>query len=78
MLNLLYYVTPDWTASSEGANLELWPDGPTGKPVTIVSKFNRLVVMVAHKGSWHSVSRNVFRPGPMLCVKLLFFKEPGG
>ena len=40
VLNLLYYVSPEWT-QQRGANLELWPNGPTGKPVTIVSKFNR-------------------------------------
>lgn len=53
--NLLYYVTPDWQEEF-GGNLELWDDGPTGKPRTIVSRFNRLAVMVTHRESWHSVS----------------------
>jgi Rps23 Pro-64 3,4-dihydroxylase Tpa1-like proline 4-hydroxylase len=57
VLNLLFYVSPDWS-ESDGCNLELWPEGPRGKPVTIVSRFNRLVVMVTHEGSWHSVSAN--------------------
>jgi Rps23 Pro-64 3,4-dihydroxylase Tpa1-like proline 4-hydroxylase len=57
VLNLLYYVSPGWD-SSHGCNLELWPDGPRGRPVEVTSRFNRLVVMVTHKGSWHSVSRN--------------------
>ncbi len=57
VLNLLFYVSPDWT-DTDGCNLELWPDGPRGKPTTIVSRFNRLVCMVTHQKSWHSVSRN--------------------
>jgi len=56
VLNLLYYVTPDWEKES-GGNLELWDDGPTGKPREIHSKFNRLVLMATHKGSWHSVNQ---------------------
>lgn len=57
VLNLLYYVTPDWKAEN-GCDLELWPSGPTGGQIKIASRFNRLVVMVTHRGSWHSVSRN--------------------
>lgn len=56
VLNLLYYVSPDWNDAS-GGNLELWPQGPKGHPLTIVSKFNRLVVMATHQQSWHSVSK---------------------
>jgi Rps23 Pro-64 3,4-dihydroxylase Tpa1-like proline 4-hydroxylase len=55
VLNLLYYVTQDW-ALENGGNLELWPEGVKGEPVTIHSKFNRLVVMATHNRSWHSVS----------------------
>lgn len=54
-LNLLYYVTPDWR-EEDGGNFELWDDGPSGKPRTIWSRFNRLVVMGTTKYSWHSVS----------------------
>jgi Rps23 Pro-64 3,4-dihydroxylase Tpa1-like proline 4-hydroxylase len=55
VLNLLWYVTPDWD-ESWGGNLELWPDGPKGGQITIHSRFNRLVVMETHQRSWHSVS----------------------
>lgn len=57
VINLLFYVSPDWT-EADGCNLELWPDGPRGRPINIVSRFNRLVAMVTHQASWHSVSPN--------------------
>jgi len=50
VLNLLYYVTPEWSHES-GGNLEVWDDGPSGKPREIVSRFNRLVVMATDKNS---------------------------
>jgi Rps23 Pro-64 3,4-dihydroxylase Tpa1-like proline 4-hydroxylase len=53
-LNLLYYVTPDWTLES-GGNLELW-DASVRERMTIVSRFNRLALMETHPTSWHSVS----------------------
>lgn len=56
-VNLLYYVSPQWP-EDRGGNLELWPEGLRRPPTTIVSKFNRLVVMITHRASWHSVSRN--------------------
>jgi len=31
VLNLLYYITPDWQ-EAYGGNLELWDDGPRGQP----------------------------------------------
>ena len=34
VLNLLYYVTPDWELE-DGGNLELWPQGVKNEPVTI-------------------------------------------
>jgi len=55
VLNLLYYVTPDWD-SEYGGNLELWPNGLKEQQITIDSLFNRLVVMATHGSSWHSVS----------------------
>ncbi|HEU5047914.1 MAG TPA: 2OG-Fe(II) oxygenase [Rickettsiales bacterium] len=55
VLNLLYYVSPDWKMEN-GGNLELWPEGPQGAPLTVESRFNRLAVMVTDKTSWHSVS----------------------
>lgn len=73
VLNLLYYVSPNWSAS-DGGNLELWPDGRDGRPVTLTSKFNRLIVMVTHQGSWHSVSRNVSK-FDRCCVSNYYFSE---
>ncbi len=55
VLNLLYYTTPDWKKEF-GGNLEVWPKGLKGNPTTIVSKFNRLVVMGTDINAWHSVS----------------------
>lgn len=55
VLNLLYYVAPDWKREN-GGNLELWPNGVGGEPITIESRFNRLAVMATHGKSWHSVS----------------------
>lgn len=54
-LNLLYYVTPSWE-KEYGGNFELW-DTKKNIPKTIVSYFNRLVVMETNKTSWHSVSQ---------------------
>jgi Rps23 Pro-64 3,4-dihydroxylase Tpa1-like proline 4-hydroxylase len=73
VLNLLYYLSPDWSEQN-GCNLELWPDGPKGEPITIVSKFNRLVVMATHRGSWHSVSRNVSE-SDRCCVSNYYFSQ---
>jgi len=77
VLNLLYYVSPDWTEAA-GCNLELWPGGPEGRPTTILSRFNRLVVMVTHQGSWHSVSRNVSNRLRCCVSNYYFSKEPPG
>lgn len=55
VLNLLYYVTPDWPEAA-GGNLELWDDGLDQPQRTIHSRHNRLVVMVTDQHSWHSVS----------------------
>lgn len=73
VFNLLFYVTPEWTLDC-GGNLELWPDGLEGKPKTIVSKFNRLVVMATHKKSWHSVSK-VVKDEARLCVSNYYFSQ---
>lgn len=53
-LNLLYYISPDWILEN-GGNLELW-NSDVSRNVTIVSKFNRLVIMETNPWSWHSVS----------------------
>lgn len=56
VLNLLFYVTPNWE-DSNGGNLELWPDGLKSSHIRITSKFNRLVIMSTHQHSWHSVNK---------------------
>lgn len=77
VLNLLYYATPDWHLEN-GGNLELWPDGVKGTPITIASKYNRLVVMATHKKSWHSVNK-VETDVVRCCVSNYYFsKTPAG
>ena len=71
-LNLLYYVSPDWRMEY-GANFELWNENKT-RPKTIVSKFNRLVVMETTKYSWHSVSKNNIQK-PRCCVSSYYFSK---
>lgn len=73
VLNLLYYVTPDWE-EAYGGNLELWPNGLEGKPITIHSKFNRLAIMETHNDSLHSVSPVVFE-GYRRCVSNYYFAD---
>lgn len=71
VLNLLYYVTPEWS-HEQGGNLELWDDGPKGSPREITSHFNRLALMATHEKSWHSVSKvNVDRS--RCCVSNYYF-----
>ena len=55
VLNLLYYVSPEWQPG-DGGHLELWPQGVRGEPLTLHSRFNRLVVIATNRTSWHSVS----------------------
>jgi len=73
VLNLLYYVSPDW-GLAKGGNLELWPDGPKGRQVTLESRFNRLAVMVTHETSWHSVSQ-VLADESRCCVSNYYFSK---
>jgi Rps23 Pro-64 3,4-dihydroxylase Tpa1-like proline 4-hydroxylase len=70
--NSLFYVTPDWR-EEYGGNLELWDAGPTGAHRTVLSKFNRLVMMETNRSSWHSVSP-VLHPGRRTCVSNYFFR----
>jgi Rps23 Pro-64 3,4-dihydroxylase Tpa1-like proline 4-hydroxylase len=74
-LNLLYYVSPGWKLEN-GGNLELWPQGKKGNPVTIVSNFNRLAVMVTNQHSWHSVSKNVNTDNRYCVSNYYFSKQP--
>ena len=73
-VNLLYYVSPDWTTES-GGNFELW-DKRVERQVEIVSKFNRLLVMETNTMSWHSVNP-VMEDQPRCCVSNYYFSpEP--
>jgi len=75
VINLLYYVTPDWK-QEYGGNLELWDDGMgiNKKQRTIEAKFNRLVFMITNKKSYHSVSK-VVQNGNRCCVSNYYFSE---
>ncbi len=77
VLNLLYYVTPDWQAEN-GGNLELW-DERVKERIEIPSLFNRLVLMETHARSWHSVNQ-VKVAGQRCCVSNYYFSPhpPGG
>ncbi|MGA2904128.1 MAG: 2OG-Fe(II) oxygenase [Candidatus Korobacteraceae bacterium] len=72
VLNLLYYIAPNWSHES-GGNLELWDSGPQGEPREIVSKFNRLVLMATHKKSWHSVTRVKTTGAVRCCISNYYF-----
>lgn len=73
VLNLLYYVSPNW-GTENGGNLELWQNGLKNQKNTITSKFNRLVVMATHQNSWHSVSK-VKVDAVRCCVSNYYFSE---
>ena len=73
VLNLLYYVTPEWKLEN-GGNLELWNKGLKEAPVLIESKFNRLVVMATHQNAWHSVNK-VVAEGVRCCVSNYYFSD---
>lgn len=76
-LNLLYYMTPDWSAAN-GGSLELW-DTRVRNAVEIPSLFNRLVIMETNHYSWHSVNP-VLGEGPRCCVSNYYFSphSPAG
>jgi hypothetical protein len=71
VLNLLYYVTPDWQ-EGYGGNLELWDNGLKSPQRTIWSKFNRLVIMKTDKSSYHSVNPVIY-DGSRCCVSNYYF-----
>ncbi len=73
VLNLLYYVTPQWEEEF-GGNLEIWPNGLNQPPITIWSKFNRLAVMTTHNDSLHSVSPVVV-DNERKCVSNYYFSK---
>jgi Rps23 Pro-64 3,4-dihydroxylase Tpa1-like proline 4-hydroxylase len=71
-LNLLYYVSPKWEYDF-GGNFELW-DEKVSSQKTIISCFNRLLVMETNRKSWHSVSK-VAVDRPRCCVSSYFFSN---
>ena len=76
-INILYYLNKDWSFEC-GGNFELW-DPRVRKAKTLVSGFNRLVVMETNKRSWHSVSK-VTADCPRLCCSNYYFssRSPDG
>lgn len=75
-LNLLYYLSPDAPNSPEdaGGELELWPEGMGGAPVSIAARFNRLVIMETHHRAWHSV-RPLATERERCCVSNYYFGD---
>ncbi len=73
VLNLLYYVTPDWKEEN-GGNLELWDGGLNNKQRNVHSKFNRLVLMITNQTSIHSVSK-VTSEGKRCCISNYYFSN---
>ena len=72
VLNALFYCSPDWSYEN-GGNLELWEKG-IANGNTILSKFNRLVVMATNKDSWHSVSE-ILADQRRTCISNYYFSE---
>ncbi|MEO6466065.1 MAG: 2OG-Fe(II) oxygenase [Pyrinomonadaceae bacterium] len=70
VLNLLYYITPNWDPAN-GGNLELW-DEKVRTRVEIPSLFNRLVLMATNDKSYHSVNE-VKAEIPRRCVSNYYF-----
>ena len=70
VLNLLYYVTPNWKPEY-GGNLELW-NHKVEECITIPSQFNSLVIMETNRKSWHSVNPIVYN-GQRCCVSNYYF-----
>lgn len=77
VLNLLFYITPDWKPEN-GGNLELWNED-VKRAVEIPSLFNRLVLMSTNDKSWHSVNK-VKSAGPRRCISNYYFSphSPNG
>lgn len=73
VLNLLYYVTPNWEQKN-GGHLELWPNGPKNDAIELESKFNRLIVMATHSSSWHSVNK-VKVDNNRCCISNYYFSD---
>lgn len=74
VLNLLFYVTPDWKLEN-GGNLQLWDKGlKGGPPREVLSRFNRLVLMATNRKSIHSVN-HVKVDAERCCVSNYYFSR---
>jgi Rps23 Pro-64 3,4-dihydroxylase Tpa1-like proline 4-hydroxylase len=71
-LNLLYYISPDWSLAN-GGNFELWNEDHS-IPHPIVASYNRLLVMETNKTSWHSVNK-VVADRPRCCISNYYFSK---
>lgn len=71
-LNLLYYISPDWSEAN-GGNFELW-DSKVLQPKVITSRYNRLVVMETNRYSWHSVNPVVVDRN-RCCISNYYFSQ---
>lgn len=77
VINLLFYVSPDWDARN-GGNLELWNEEVREAKV-VECRFNRLAVMETNRHSWHSVQK-VRAAQPRICFSNYYFspRSPEG
>lgn len=71
-VNLLYYISPDWTLEN-GGNYELWNETVTERLI-VPSLFNRLLVMETTPTSWHAVNP-VRCHAPRRCIFNYYFSE---
>ena len=71
-INLLYYVTPQWSPA-DGGHLHLW-DPKVREAVRLTSSFNTLVLMETNRQSWHSVD-TVVGTGLRCCVSNYYFSK---
>jgi Rps23 Pro-64 3,4-dihydroxylase Tpa1-like proline 4-hydroxylase len=71
VLNLLYYVTPEWPEGG-GGNLELW-DKSMKERKEVHARFNRLVLMETHTDSVHSVTKVLQPRGMRACISNYYF-----
>ena len=72
ILNLLYYVSPNWKQEN-GGNLELWDESVSNR-IIIPCFFNRLVVMETNQTSWHGVNP-VLSKAPRCCIFNYLFSD---
>ncbi len=76
VINLLFYITPNWKIEN-GGNLELW-DEKVKTQKTIHAKFNRLVIMATDDKSWHSVSKVIVDDARCCLSNYYFASNPIG